>query len=306
MPKSDCPLVNNQEMANKVGSEVEVTCSDIRLRGTLFQAKVIDQNFKAKKLVVEYKFVKDKKTNEAIREEVDMCMVRPLQPKHRNYIFKYGDNVDAFFIGGWWEGWVTKVLDGSKFQVYFRCFQNQFLFSSSVLRLHQEWVDGRWAPSVVKDGEEMLNIKKRKSTKDLTREKITEGTLIEVSSDEEGFVGAWFAAIVIKAVKEDKYIIEYESLRTDDDTEFMKEEVDIHHIRPLPPHIDIPPNGFTVGQQVDALYNDGWWEGKITKVLLYSRYKVYFPGTGDECEFYQSELRLHQHWIHGTWEVLEY
>lgn len=130
--------------------------------------------------------------------------------------------------------------------------------------------------------------------------KFSEGTAVEVSSDEDGFQGAWFAATIVSAIGQDKYLVEYKSLRTDDDMDFLREEVDIQHIRPRPPHavmIDI----FNLNEEVDAFCNDGWWEGVISKVVKGSRYKVYFKGTNDEAEFQHSDLRPRQDWIDGTW-----
>ncbi|ONI04227.1 hypothetical protein PRUPE_6G310200 [Prunus persica] len=132
-----------------------------------------------------------------------------------------------------------------------------------------------------------------------THEIFTKGTPVEVSSDEEGFNGAWFAATIVEAVGEDKFLIEYQSLRTEDDSAFLREEIDTLHIRPCPPEIVV--DHFSLLQEVDGYYNDGWWVGVISKVLRGSRYIVYFRGTYEEIEFQHSELRLHQDWIGGKW-----
>ncbi|KAJ8447095.1 hypothetical protein Cgig2_022824 [Carnegiea gigantea] len=124
-------------------------------------------------------------------------------------------------------------------------------------------------------------------------------SLVEVSSDEDGFEGAWFAATIVEVIEGNKYLIEYKDLRTEDDTEFVREEVDELHIRPCP-----PPAGkidrFKLYEEVDALYNDGWWVGIISKVHR-SKYAVYFKGTNEELEFKHGDLRLHQDWIGGKW-----
>ncbi|XP_021825002.1 DUF724 domain-containing protein 3-like [Prunus avium] len=132
-----------------------------------------------------------------------------------------------------------------------------------------------------------------------THEIFTKGTPVEVSSDEEGFNGAWFAATIVEAVGEDKFLIEYQSLRTEDDSAFLREEIDTLHIRPCPPETVV--DHFSLLQEVDGYYNDGWWVGVISKVLRGSRYIVYFRGTYEEIEFQHSELRLHQDWIGGKW-----
>jgi hypothetical protein len=53
-------------------------------------------------------------------------------------------------------------------------------------------------------------------------------------------------------------------------------------------------------EEVDALYNDGWWVGIVSKVLG-KKYMVYFRGTNEELEFNHDDLRLHHEWINGKW-----
>lgn len=145
---------------------------------------------------------------------------------------------------------------------------------------------------------------KAKPNKEVLKVKFGKGMLVEVSSDEDGFQGAWFAATIIKQLKDDKFLIEYKSLRNDDDTEFLREEADIRHIRPYPPDTLVVER-FNLHEEVDALYNDGWWVGVITKVLRGGqRYVVYFRGTDEEMEFKHSDLRLHQDWIDGKWVMV--
>ncbi|XVF05927.1 hypothetical protein REPUB_Repub06bG0004000 [Reevesia pubescens] len=139
-----------------------------------------------------------------------------------------------------------------------------------------------------------------KSGRITTEEKFTEGARVEVTSDEDGFEGAWFPAAIVKAVGKDRYLIQYETLRTEDDTDFLKEEYDTLHIRPYPPEI-VVADRFKKLEEVDALYNDGWWVGVISKVLSDSKYEVYFKTTDEQMKFDHSDLRLHQDWIDGKW-----
>lgn len=141
---------------------------------------------------------------------------------------------------------------------------------------------------------------KVKSSETVT-DMFSKGTLVEVSSDEDGFEGAWFAATVVEPKGKDKFLVEYLHLRTDDDSGFLREEIDILHIRPYPPgHVC---DCFNRLQEVDALYNDGWWVGVISKVLSNSRYVVYFRNNNEELEFEHSDLRIHQDWINGKWVI---
>ncbi|XP_057427342.1 protein AGENET DOMAIN (AGD)-CONTAINING P1 isoform X2 [Lotus japonicus] len=143
------------------------------------------------------------------------------------------------------------------------------------------------------ESEEAVKLKKKE-------ELFCVGALVEVSSDEEGFQGAWFSATIVEVMEQEKFLVEYHNL-TDDDGQLLREEIDSLHIRPPPP----PENGvvaqFSRLDEVDALHNDGWWVGVISKVLGDSKYIVYFRGTNEELEFQQSELRVHQDFIGGKW-----
>lgn len=129
---------------------------------------------------------------------------------------------------------------------------------------------------------------------------IKEGALVEVSSDEDGLNGAQFSGMVVEVLYEGKYLVEYSSIRADDDEMFLREEIDALHIRPNPPKI-VVLHRFNVLDEVDAFYNDGWWVGIIAKVLGNSKYVVYFRGSEEELEFKHSDLRIHQEWIDGRW-----
>lgn len=136
--------------------------------------------------------------------------------------------------------------------------------------------------------------------KQTVNEKFVKGTAIEVKSDEDGFQGAWFAAEILEVLSKDKFLIEYKTLKTDDEKEFCREKVDILHIRPVPLDI-VKVDGYGIHEEVDALYNDGWWVGVISKIYPGSKYMVFFRGSNEELKFNHSDLRVHQEWIDGKW-----
>lgn len=134
-----------------------------------------------------------------------------------------------------------------------------------------------------------------------TQEIFSNGALVEVGSDEEGFHGAWFAGTVVEeAVGKDMFLVQYQSLRTDDDSGFLREEIDTLHIRPYPPET-LVVDRFNLFEEVDAWYNDAWWVGVISKVLVSTKYRVYFRDSNEEIEFQHCNLRPHQDWIDGKW-----
>ncbi|KAK6919717.1 Agenet-like domain [Dillenia turbinata] len=126
------------------------------------------------------------------------------------------------------------------------------------------------------------------------------GDLVEVCSKEEGFVGSYYAAVVVAEVGNNSYIVEYKTLVTDDETQPLREIVSACEVRPNPPEIEV--KGYSILEKVDAYDNDGWWLGQITGKTE-SGYYVYFNTTGDEILYPFSRLRLHQDWFNTTWLV---
>lgn len=134
----------------------------------------------------------------------------------------------------------------------------------------------------------------------------SQNSQVEVSSDEEGFKGAWFRALVVEnpnpssaSKKRKKVLVEYWNLVTEDGAQQLREHVDLGHLRPLPP--ETPSQDFEVGDIVDADYRDGWWTGVVKKVLGNSKYRVFFENPADIIEFEQKQMRVHQDWVGGKW-----
>lgn len=131
------------------------------------------------------------------------------------------------------------------------------------------------------------------------------GAAVEISSDEDDFRGAWFMGTVInrsKTKEKNKVFVEYKTLMSDqDETKFLREKVDIIQLRPPAPR-ETWRTRFSLGEEVDAYYYDGWWEGVITRIDQESgKYWVYFRGTREELGFEATELRVHREWVNGEW-----
>ncbi|XP_021290580.1 DUF724 domain-containing protein 6-like [Herrania umbratica] len=134
----------------------------------------------------------------------------------------------------------------------------------------------------------------------------SEGREVEVTSDEEGFEGAWFTATILEPPKnttKDKALVQYKNLLDDDDQTPLTEHIKLSFIRPLPPQPKIPDDQcFEVNEVVDAFYLDGWWTGFVSKVFDYpKRYSVSFEHPPEEIEFFSSNLRPHWKWVDGKW-----
>ncbi|RYQ89824.1 hypothetical protein Ahy_B09g096273 isoform C [Arachis hypogaea] len=276
----------------KPGTRVEVSSDDDGFRGSWFSGTVI-RRAGADKFTVEYdNLLADERGKKKLREQLGFHQLRPLPPEEAGVEFKFGDEVDAFHNDGWWEGSITQELENGMFAVYFRGSKEQIEFTADQLRKHREWMNEKWVPPFAQQEQE---------ESDETAEEFNfcEGMLVEVSNDEEGFQGAWFSATVVEVIGDDRFLIEYKTL-LDDNSNLLREEADKWHIRPPPPATSENIK-FSYLEEVDAMYNDGWWVGVISKVLGDSKYVVYFRSSNEEIEFPNSQLRPHLDWIGGKW-----
>ncbi|KAK4406772.1 protein AGENET DOMAIN (AGD)-CONTAINING P1 [Sesamum angolense] len=117
------------------------------------------------------------------------------------------------------------------------------------------------------------------SSRDSTSQYFKKGAEVEISSDEEGFRGSWYAGTVVRPPGN----VKRGSAK----------------LRPPPPREK--RRSFKFSEEVDAYYSDGWWEGIITEVVGEDKYLVFFRGTREQIAFKASELRLHREWVHGKW-----
>ena len=135
------------------------------------------------------------------------------------------------------------------------------------------------------------------------------GTIVEVSSEDEGLRGSWYTATVLRSISNKstnnyKMLVEYHNLMADDNpNKPLREFVDAILVRPIPAR-DPPSRKYRLMEDVDAFHNDGWWEGVVTKVLESSsegsrRYAVFFRCSREQIEFDPSDLRVHREWVLG-------
>ncbi|KAG7596402.1 Agenet-like domain [Arabidopsis suecica] len=311
----------------KPGSAVEISSDEIGFRGSWYMGKVItipsSSDKDSVKCQVEYTTLFfDKEGTKPLKEVVDMSQLRPPAPPMSEIEKKkkivVGEEVDAFYNDGWWEGDVTEVLDDGKFSVFFRSSKEQIRFRKDELRFHREWVDGAWKPPLEEteeeedeseedklddseDEEDILARVDLETTRAIAKQMFSSGTVVEVSSDEEGFQGCWFAAKVVEPVGEDKFLVEYRDLREKDGIEPLKEETDFLHIRPPPPRDE--DIDFAVGDKINAFYNDGWWVGVVIDGMKHGTVGIYFRQSQEKMRFGRQGLRLHKDWVDGTWQL---
>ncbi|XVF65865.1 hypothetical protein PTKIN_Ptkin09bG0285400 [Pterospermum kingtungense] len=135
----------------------------------------------------------------------------------------------------------------------------------------------------------------------------SEGKEAEVTSDEEGFKGAWYAVTILKLPDKNnthgKALVQHKYLLEDDNETPYTESVPLSQIRPLPPQPKVPGDQrFRVKDVVDAFYLDGWWTGSVSKVFdNRKRYIVTFEDPTEDVVFSSSDLRPHWKWVDGKW-----
>ncbi|KFK37490.1 hypothetical protein AALP_AA4G264100 [Arabis alpina] len=129
-------------------------------------------------------------------------------------------------------------------------------------------------------------------------------TEVEVKSEEEGFKGAWFKAILEENLTKSgrkKICVRYLTLLDDTGLSPLKETVEQGFIRPVPPLEKYKDVVFEEGVMVDADHKDGWWTGVVIKEMKQDKYLVYFDSPPDVIQFDKKMLRAHVEWTGWIW-----
>ncbi|CAA7014294.1 unnamed protein product [Microthlaspi erraticum] len=132
---------------------------------------------------------------------------------------------------------------------------------------------------------------------------MAEGRQVEVYTEEEGFEGAWFRAVL----EEDptgrrKVRVRYTTLLTDDGLSPLTEIIDPKLIRPVPPENLDSGVVLEEGMVVDADHRDAWWTGLVIKKELEDdNYLVCFESPPDILQFERKQLRAHLQWTGSEW-----
>ncbi|KAI4375847.1 hypothetical protein MLD38_013667 [Melastoma candidum] len=149
------------------GSKVEVTSKSEGLVGSWFEATVLKppenpwSSHKSKRLaLIEYVNLVNEEGTLLLREKVDQVLLRPLPPKFVVEVgddFREGDLVDCFERDGWWTGIVQNVArvrvgDGNggddekeeRYVVEFEDPVHEIEFRKEDLRVHLDWMNGKW------------------------------------------------------------------------------------------------------------------------------------------------------------------
>jgi hypothetical protein len=160
-PKSTPKSKPNQNPHFKPGSKVEIMSEEEGFRGSFYTGTVVKAT-RTSKFIVEYdKLFEDEEGTKPLQETVNEFQIRPIAPREKKREFKFSEEVDAFHNDGWWEGVITEVNEDGKFAVFFRSTKEQIEFGEEDLRLHREWVNGAWKPTL--EGEEEEEVKEKEN-----------------------------------------------------------------------------------------------------------------------------------------------
>ncbi|KAL1211857.1 Protein AGENET DOMAIN (AGD)-CONTAINING P1 [Cardamine amara subsp. amara] len=285
------------------GALVEVRSEEKAYKGSWYCARILSLLGDDKYVVEHLKFKKDDGESIPLKDLVQGHNIRPVPPPEVSTVVCYepGDEVDAWFNQRWWSGRVSKVLGrGSKYLVYFISNGEEPVVLNFNLRPRKDWINGQW---VYPSKEERCKppLKKLKSC-ERAEKMFNYGMMVEVRSDERGYEGSWFSAKIISYLGANRYTVEYQTLKTEDERELLKEEARGSDIRPIPPPLIQKEYRYELDEDVDAWYNEGWWSGRVCMVNNnYMRYGVYFKTTNERIEFGYNDLRPSLVWRNGKW-----
>ncbi|GMI76010.1 hypothetical protein HRI_001270100 [Hibiscus trionum] len=299
-PSTDTSPLQQQQQPFTKGTQVEVSSDDEGFRGAWYSATILEippksASKKRKKALIRYKTLLADDGSSPLTEHVDPAYIRPLPPYEKGgaHQFEVNDVVDASYRDGWWTGVVRKVLEKSRYRVYFDNPPDVIEFDRKDLRVHWNWVDCKW-----------VRPEKQQSTGSI----FSSGTAVEVNIENENLDNIWYPALVVKENEDNTFLVKYQNSTTDDETEMVKVVVDSLHIRPVhPQYADrnyMLCGNYKLLERVDATYNFGWRTGIITKVLSGKRYNVVFKNGNEEKELCHSDIRPNVEWIDGKWVSL--
>ncbi|KAL2483431.1 Plant Tudor-like protein [Forsythia ovata] len=131
-----------ETMKFKRGDRVEIASNEEGFVGSYYEATVVTELVR-KEYIVQYLTLLKDDMSGPLREVVTAAEVRPPPPEIPATGFNLYDLVDAFDNDGWWVGKITGRI-GSKFCVYFDSTKDEIAYEFERLRVHQDWIDGKW------------------------------------------------------------------------------------------------------------------------------------------------------------------
>ncbi|XP_057835544.1 uncharacterized protein LOC131045896 [Cryptomeria japonica] len=129
-------------MGLRRGEPVEVCSDEEGFKGAWYPATVIRKSGLG--YLIEFKDLVTDDEESQLREKVEADQIRPVPPSLNRQHFVAHEIVDAYDKDGWWTGTIENVLADNKYIVHFSHSGEKLEYSVSQLRLHLDWVDGKW------------------------------------------------------------------------------------------------------------------------------------------------------------------
>ncbi|KAG2325384.1 hypothetical protein Bca4012_039878 [Brassica carinata] len=279
-----------EKLSASKGSEIEVSSNDST--GNVWYRAILEENLavsKRKKLAVRHlnPLSEEEDHSPPLITTAVHRLIRPLpppDPSPEEADFEEGDMVDAAHRGGWWSGWVVKVLPGHRFLVYLKFEPDVIEVGRKGLRTHMVWKDEEWF---------------RCEKRHLTGSEFSAGANVEVRTKVEPFGEIWVSAIAIMEDEDGALLVKYKSLSGEGDDEWTKTSVPYSEVRPPPPPFDL--RTFGLMEHVDALLESGWCPSVVSMVLTGDRYTVLLGPNKESKDFDLSQLRPSMEWKDGAW-----
>ncbi|XP_039005642.1 DUF724 domain-containing protein 6-like isoform X2 [Hibiscus syriacus] len=220
-----------QQQPTAKGTLIEVCSGEEGFRGPWYLATILESppksiSKKRKRPLVRYKALRAQDGSSPLTEYVDPDFIRPLPPNDKEddlSCFEVNEIVDAWHRDGWWTGVVRKVLEKAKYMVYFDNPPDVIEFDGKDLRVHWDWIDGKW-----------VRPEKQQSTGSI----FSSGTAVEVNTNDENLRDVWFPAIVIKENGDTTFLVKQQNSKNGDESGAVTVVVDSLHIRPSPHYSD--------------------------------------------------------------------
>ncbi|KAK9142604.1 hypothetical protein Syun_012004 [Stephania yunnanensis] len=80
-------------------------------------------------------------------------------------------------------------------------------------------------------------------------------------AESEWLPGAYYTTKVVKPLSHNQYLVQYQTLITNDESSMLREVVNAIHVRPLP--LVIRALEFRMCDEIDVYSNDGWCVGRV-------------------------------------------
>ncbi|XP_054814040.1 protein AGENET DOMAIN (AGD)-CONTAINING P1-like [Prosopis cineraria] len=128
------------------GQSVEISVKEDGFHGSYYEAKVVSQLDNGL-YVVQYKTLLEDNEFQFLTETVYPKELRPLPPAIPVRRFSTNQKVDAFDNDGWWVGVITRKDGPDAYFVYFATTDQEIAYPLSQLRVHHDWIGGKWVLS---------------------------------------------------------------------------------------------------------------------------------------------------------------